>query len=148
MSTSINKVILVGNLGKDAEIKTTKDGQKMVKLSLATTESWKDKDGSKKERTEWHNVVVFCEVISEIASQLKKGCPVYVEGRLQTRKWINDSNIEQIITEVVVLKYSGKLIYFERYPSHGTHVGGEDFKKKVVTPENYTFDDSIYDIPY
>lgn len=140
MTQSINKVILVGNLGKDAEVKETKDGQKMVRFSIATGDSWKDKDGTKKERTEWHNVVVFCDVISEIASHLKKGSPVYIEGRLQNRKWTNDSNVEQIITEVVVLKYSGKLIYFnkESQSYHSTsHVGGQDFKKTPVTDHSF-----------
>lgn len=146
MTQSINKVILVGNLGKDPEVKTTKDGQKMVKFSLATGESWKDKEGNKKERTEWHNVVVFCDVISEIASHLKKGSPVYIEGRLQNRKWNNDNNIEQTITEVVILKYSGKLIYFNKDSQsyyHTSHTGGQEFKKNTDI-NDYSFDE----IPY
>lgn len=125
MSQSVNKVILLGNLGKDAEVKIFKDGQKVAKLSLATKESWKEKDGTRKEKVQWHNIVIFNDIISDIASTFKKGDKVYVEGQLQTRKWTDDQNKENIMTEIVLPKFSGKLISLNKTTDH---VGGEDFK--------------------
>ena len=138
MSQSVNKVILVGNLGKDAELRTTKDGQKMVKLSLATKDNWKDKDGTRKERVEWHNVIIFSETIADIASTLKKGDKVYIEGQLQTRKWMDDQKKENMVTEVVLLKFTGKLISLNKT---NNYVGGEEFKR----PNNnndYSYEDN------
>jgi single-strand DNA-binding protein len=111
MAGSVNKVILVGNLGKDPEVRTTQDGQKIVNFTLATSESWNDRaSGERKERTEWHRVVIFNENLGTIAEKyLRKGGKVYVEGSLQTRKWTDQSGQEKFTTEVVLSKFRGEL---------------------------------------
>jgi single-strand DNA-binding protein len=111
MAGSVNKVILVGNLGKDPEVRTTQDGQKIVNFTLATSESWNDRaSGERKERTEWHRVVIFNENLGNIAEKyLRKGGKVYVEGSLQTRKWTDQSGQEKYTTEVVLSKFRGDL---------------------------------------
>ncbi len=111
MAGSVNKVILVGNLGRDPEIRTTQDGQKIVQLSLATSESWNDKaSGERKERTEWHRVVIFNDRLADVAERfLRKGRKVYVEGALQTRKWTDQSGQEKYTTEVVIGRFRGDL---------------------------------------
>lgn len=107
----VNKVILVGNLGKDPEIRTTGDGTKIVSFSLATSESWRDKaSGERKERTEWHNVVIFNEQLGKVAEQyLRKGSKVYVEGALQTRKWTDKEGQTKYTTEIVLQRFRGEL---------------------------------------
>src|SRR5580692_576900 len=104
MAGSINKVILVGNLGKDPEIRRTQDGRAIANLSIATSEQWRDKaTGERKEKTEWHRVVIFNESLCKVAEQyLKKGAKVYIEGALQTRKWTDQSGAEKYSTEVVL----------------------------------------------
>lgn len=110
MAGSVNKVILVGNLGKDPEVRNTQDGRKVVNLSLATSESWRDKSGERKEKTEWHRVVIFNDHLAEVAEKfLKKGSKVFLEGQLQTRKWTDQSGTEKYSTEVVLQKYRGEL---------------------------------------
>ena len=111
MSGSVNKVILIGNLGKDPDVRSTQDGRKIVNLSLATTESWKDKStGERKERTEWHRIVIFNEGIAKVAEQyLEKGMKVYVEGQLQTRKWTDKDGHDKYSTEVVLAAFGGSL---------------------------------------
>ncbi len=101
---SVNKVILVGNLGKDPEIRRTQDGRPIANLSIATSETWRDKNsGERKEKTEWHRVVIFNEGLCKVAEQyLKKGAKVYIEGALQTRKWTDQSGVEKYSTEVVL----------------------------------------------
>jgi len=111
MAGSVNKVILVGNLGKDPEVRTTQDGSKIVNLTLATSETWNDRaSGERKERTEWHRVVIFNDRIGEVAEKyLRKGAKVYVEGALQTRKWTDQSGQEKYTTEVVIGRFKGEL---------------------------------------
>jgi single-strand DNA-binding protein len=111
MAGSVNKVILVGNLGKDPEVRHTQDGRAIVNLSVATSENWKDKQtGERKERTEWHRVVIFNENLAKIAEQyLKKGAKVYLEGQLQTRKYTDKDGVEKYSTEVVLQQYRGEL---------------------------------------
>jgi single-strand DNA-binding protein len=111
MAGSVNKVILVGNLGKDPDVRHTQDGKAIVNLSLATTDSWRDKaSGERKEKTEWHRVVIFNEGIAKVAEQyLKKGSQVYIEGQLQTRKWTDKDGVEKYSTEVVLQNYGGQL---------------------------------------
>jgi single-strand DNA-binding protein len=111
MAGSVNKVILVGNLGRDPEIRSTQDGTRVANLSLATSESWRDKaSGERKERTEWHRVVIFNDKLVEIVEKyLKKGAKVYIEGALQTRKWTDNSGQERYSTEVVLQRYRGEL---------------------------------------
>ena len=111
MAGSINKVILVGNLGRDPEVRATQDGSKIVNLSLATSERWKDRNTSEqRERTEWHRVVIFNENLGRIAEQyLRKGSTCYIEGQLQTRKWTDQQGTEKYTTEVVLQRYRGEL---------------------------------------
>jgi single-strand DNA-binding protein len=111
MAGSVNKVILVGNLGRDPEIRSTQEGTKVVNLSLATSETWRDKNsGERRERTEWHRVVIFNERLAEVAEKyLKKGSKIYVEGALQTRKWTDQSGQERYSTEVVLQRFRGEL---------------------------------------
>ena len=111
MAGSVNKVILVGNLGKDPEVRRLNSGEPVVNQRIATSENWKDKaTGERKERTEWHNVVIFNENLALVAEQfLKKGSKVYVEGQLQTRKWTDQSGQEKYTTEVVLQRFRGEL---------------------------------------
>jgi single-strand DNA-binding protein len=111
MAGSVNKVILVGNLGRDPEIRSTQDGLRIAQLSLATSESWRDKNsGERREKTEWHRVVIFNERIVDVAEKyLRKGAKVYVEGALQTRKWTDQSGQEKYTTEVVLQRFRGEL---------------------------------------
>jgi single-strand DNA-binding protein len=111
MAGSVNKVILVGNLGRDPEVRHTQDGTKIVHLSVATSERWRDRgSGENRERTEWHRVVIFNERLGEIAEKyLSKGRTVYLEGQLQTRKWTDQSGQERYTTEVVLQRFRGEL---------------------------------------
>jgi len=111
MAGSVNKVILVGNLGRDPEVRTMNDGSPVVNLSIATSETWRDRNsGERKERTEWHRVVIFNENLAKVAQQyLKKGSTVYIEGQLQTRKWTDQQGQEKYSTEVVLQRYRGEL---------------------------------------
>jgi single-strand DNA-binding protein len=111
MAGSINKVILVGNLGFDPEVRATQDGREIVNLRLATSESWKDRaTGERKEKTEWHRVVIFNENLGRVAKEyLRKGSKVYIEGQLQTRKWTDKDGQEKYSTEVVLQNFNGNL---------------------------------------
>jgi single-strand DNA-binding protein len=111
MAGSVNKVILVGNLGADPEIRSTQDGTRVANLRLATSESWRDKmSGERKERTEWHRVVIFNDRLADIAEKyLRKGSKVYLEGALQTRKWSDNTGQERYTTEVVLQRFRGEL---------------------------------------
>ena len=111
MSGSVNKVVLVGNLGKDPEIRVAQDGTKIAQLSVATSDSWKDKlTGERKEKTEWHRVVVFNPNIADVCEKyLRKGAKVYLEGQLQTRKWTDQAGQEKYTTEIVLPKFKGEL---------------------------------------
>jgi single-strand DNA-binding protein len=120
---SVNKVILVGNLGADPEVKKMSSGDPVVNLRIATSESWRDKtSGERKEKTEWHNVVIFNENIAKTAEKyLKKGSKVYIEGQLQTRKWTTKEGQERYTTEVVVQRFRGELVMLD-----GRSGGGDD----------------------
>ena len=111
MAGSVNKVTLVGNLGKDPEVRKMQSGDSVVSFSLATSESWRDKNsGERKEKTEWHNIVIFNENIAKVAEQyLKKGMKVYIEGALQSRKWQDQNGQDRYTTEIVLQKYRGEL---------------------------------------
>src|SRR5207342_485270 len=125
MAGSVNKVILVGNLGKDPEIRRTQDGRPIANLSVATSESWRDKaTGERKEKTEWHRVVIFNEGLAKVAEQyLKKGAKVYIEGQLQTRKWTDQSGAEKYTTEVVLQGFNSNLTMLDGRSGGG---GGSD----------------------
>lgn len=127
MAGSVNKVILVGNLGRDPEVRFMPDGLKVVNVSVATSETWKDKNtGERKDKTEWHRVVIMNERLSDIAEKyLKKGSKIYVEGQLQTRKWTDQSGQERYSTEVLLSRFRGELTLLD---SKGTGSGGDDYE--------------------
>src|SRR6266850_7935829 len=130
MAGSVNKVILVGNLGRDPEIRSTNDGIRIANLNLATSESWRDRNsGERKERTEWHRVVIFNERLVEIAEKyLRKGSKIYVEGALQTRKWTDQQGQEKYTTEIVLQRFRGELTMLDpaRGSGGGAMEGGYD----------------------
>lgn len=123
MAGSVNKVILIGNLGRDPEIRSTQDGREIANLAIATSESWKDRNtGERKEKTEWHRVVIFNEgLVSVVKNYLKKGAKVYIEGQLQTRKWTDKDGQEKYSTEVVLQGFNGSLTMLD-----GKSGGGEN----------------------
>jgi single-strand DNA-binding protein len=126
MAGSVNKVILVGNLGKDPEIRSTQGGQRIANFSLATSETWRDRtSGERKERTEWHRVVVFNErLVDVIEKYVKKGSKLYIEGALQTRKWTDNSGQERYSTEVVLQNFRGELTMLDSARGQGGGGGG------------------------
>ncbi len=126
MAGSVNKVILIGNLGRDPEVRNTQSGDPIVHLNLATSESWKDKNsGERREKTEWHRVVIFNENLGRIAQQyLRKGSKVYIEGALQTRKWQDQSGVEKYTTEIVLQRYRGELTMLDSRSDSGGFGGG------------------------
>jgi single-strand DNA-binding protein len=129
MAGSVNKVILIGNLGRDPEVRQTQDGNPVVNMSVATSETWRDKgSGERRERTEWHRVVIFNERLAEVAQKyLKKGSKVYVEGQLQTRKWTDQSGQEKYTTEVVLSRFRGELTMLDGRGEGGGGGGGNDY---------------------
>jgi single-strand DNA-binding protein len=128
MAGSVNKVILVGNLGADPEIRRTQDGRPIVNLRVATTDTWRDKGtGERKERTEWHRVVIFSEGLAKVAEQyLKKGSRVYLEGQLQTRKWQDQGGQDRYSTEVVLQNFSSQMVLLDRAGGGGGGGFGPD----------------------
>ncbi|MEO5809475.1 MAG: single-stranded DNA-binding protein [Sphingomicrobium sp.] len=123
----VNKVILVGNLGADPEARSLNNGGEVVNLRVATSESWKDKDGNRQERTEWHQVVIFNENLGRVAkSYLRKGSKVYLEGQIQTRKWTDQSGADRYSTEVVLQRFRGELVLLDSREggSGGSYGGG------------------------
>src|ERR1700744_3963219 len=124
MAGSVNKVILVGNLGKDPEVRSTQDGSKIVNLTLATSDTWNDRaSGERRERTEWHRVVIFNDRVADVAERfLKKGAKIYVEGSMQTRKWTDQQGQERYTTEVVIGRFNGQLTMLD-----GRSGGGGDY---------------------
>jgi len=165
MAGSLNKVILIGNLGKDPEIRKLGSGDPVVNLSVATSESWRDKQsGERKEKTEWHRVVIFNDQIAKVAEQyLKKGMKVYVEGQLQTRKWTDQSGAEKYSTEIVLQKFRGELQMLDGKSEGGARggdyggdsmdqssgYGGGGGKKRVSEGARETFSQDLDDeIPF
>jgi single-strand DNA-binding protein len=128
MAGSVNKVILVGNLGADPEIRRTQDGRPIVNLRVATTDTWRDKgSGERKERTEWHRVVIFSEGLAKVAEQyLKKGSRVYLEGQLQTRKWQDQGGQDRYSTEIVLQNFNSQMVLLDRAGGGGGGGGYPD----------------------
>jgi single-strand DNA-binding protein len=126
MAGSVNKVILIGNLGRDPEVRTTQSGDEIVNLSVATSETWRDKQtGERKDRTEWHRVVIFNENLAKVAKQyLKKGSKVYLEGQIQTRKWTGQDGQERYTTEVVLPRFRGELTMLDGRGGNGDYGPG------------------------
>ena len=128
MAGSVNKVILLGNLGQDPDIRTMQSGKKVATMSIATSDSWKDKDtGEKKEKTEWHRIVVFNEgLVGVVENYIKKGTKLYIEGALQTRKWTDDSGTEKYTTEVVIQGYGGRIDIVSAKGNNQEHIESQD----------------------
>ena len=133
MAGSVNKVILVGNLGKDPEVRNAQSGIKIVNLTVATSDSWNDKvSGERKEQTEWHRVVIMNDRIADVAEKyLKKGSKVYIEGKLQTRKWTDQSGQEKYTTEVLIGRFGGELTLLDRNPNASS---GDEYAPRAASP--------------
>ena len=134
----VNKVILVGNLGADPEARSLNNGGEVVNMRVATSEQWKDRDGNRQERTEWHNVVIFNENLGRVAkSYLRKGSKVYLEGQLQTRKWADQSGNDRYSTEVVLQRFRGELVLLDSREGAGGGRGAfnEDFEDSGGAPQ-------------
>jgi single-strand DNA-binding protein len=124
----VNKVILVGNLGADPEARSLNNGGEVVNMRVATSDSWKDRDGNRQERTEWHNVVIFNENLGRVAkSYLKKGSKVYLEGQIQTRKWTDQSGNDRYTTEIVLQRFRGELVLLDSRDGGSGGGGGGSF---------------------
>jgi single-strand DNA-binding protein len=150
MAGSVNKVILVGNLGKDPEVRRMTSGDPVVNLSIATSESWRDKaSGEKKEKTEWHRVVIFNKNLADVAEKyLKKGAKVYVEGQLQTRKWTDKDGAEKYSTEIVLQNFRGELTMLDGR-SGGEGGGGFGGKSGAgEAPASFQRDEMDDEIPF
>ena len=127
MAGSVNKVILVGNLGADPESRSLNNGGEVVNMRIATSESWKDRDGNRQERTEWHNVVIFNENLGRVAkSYLRKGSKVYLEGQIQTRKWTDNNGNDRYTTEVVLQRFRGELVLLDKAGGGGSDYADQD----------------------
>lgn len=154
MAGSVNKVILIGNVGKDPEVRQSGSGQKIVSFSLATSDSWKDKSGERQEKTEWHRIVIFNQGLADITERyVRKGSKLYIEGALQTRKWTDQSGVEKYTTEVVLGNYRGEMTLldskggnsdssFASMPSMGMDDSGSGWDAKGATSSG-GFDDEI-----
>jgi single-strand DNA-binding protein len=158
----VNKVILVGNLGADPEARSLNNGGEVVNMRVATSESWKDRDGNRQERTEWHNVVIFNENLGKVAkSYLKKGSKVYLEGQIQTRKWTDNTGNDRYTTEIVLQRFRGELVMLDGAGGGGgvgRDFGGDDFgggygggggSKPAARPQPAAFDTDLDDdVPF
>ena len=160
----VNKVILVGNLGADPEARSLNNGGEVVNIRVATSESWKDRDGNRQERTEWHNVVIFNENLGRVAkSYLRKGSKVYLEGQLQTRKWQDQSGNDKYTTEIVLQRFRGELVLLDSRGEGGGSGGafggggyGDDFggsssggSQRQQRPQPAAFDNDLDDdVPF
>ena len=150
MAGSVNKVILVGNLGKDPEVRSTQDGSKIVNLTLATSETWNDRaSGERKEKTEWHRVVIFNKNLADVAEKyLRKGSKVYVEGQLQTRKWTDKDGQEKYSTEVVLQNFRGELTMLDGRGGEGGGGGGGGGRGASEAPASFQRDEMDDEIPF
>lgn len=156
----VNKVILVGNLGADPEARSLNNGGEVVNMRVATSESWKDKDGNRQERTEWHNVVIFNENLGRVAKNyLRKGSKVYLEGQIQTRKWADQSGNDRYTTEIVLQRFRGELVLLDSREGGGGGRGAfnEDFgdggssapQRQQLRPQPAAFDTDLDDdVPF
>lgn len=152
MAGSVNKVILVGNLGNDPDVRSMQSGDDVCNLSIATSETWKDKaSGEKKERTQWHKVVIFNQPLVTVArNYLKKGAKVYIEGSLETRKWQDKDGKDQYTTEVVLRPYSGNLTMLDGRREGGASAGNDDYSSAPPSGGNRSakIDEMEDDIPF
>jgi len=153
MAMSLNKVTLIGNLGKDPEIRSTQDGREIASFSIATTETWRDKaSGEKKEKTEWHRIVVFSQpLVNIVKNYIHKGSKLYIEGALHTRKWTDQAGVEKYTTEVVLQSYNSTLMLLDSRNSPVSHDSAEAHSDKSHSmPESvsYAVEDIDDEIPF
>lgn len=153
MAGYLNKATLIGNIGRDPEVRNTQDGGKIVTLSVATSESWKDKTtGERKEKTEWHRVVVMNERVADVIERfVRKGSRVYVEGQLQTRKWTDASGQDKYTTEIVIGRFRGELVMLDKLSNDGSssHHGDDSFTPgEAAGPSFHGAPSSDDDIPF
>jgi single-strand DNA-binding protein len=150
MAGSVNKVILVGNLGRDPEVRRMTSGDPVVNLSIATSETWRDKaSGERKERTEWHRVVIFNENLAKVAEQfLKKGSKVYLEGQLATRKWTDKDGAEKYSTEVVLNRFRGELVMLDSRGEGGGAGASRGGGQSADAPANFDRAEMDDEIPF
>ncbi len=162
MAGTLNKVMLIGNVGKDPEIRSTQDGKEIASFSVATSDTWKDKSsGEKREKTEWHKIVVFIpQLVTLVKSYIHKGSKVYLEGSIQTRKWMDQSNVEKYTTEIVLQSYNCSLILLDSKNSDNnsefsnefssSNYGniGENMKKKPKSSSAYEIEEIDDEIPF
>ena len=147
MANSINKVTLVGNVGRDPEIRTTQEGKEIASLTLATSESWKDRlSGERKERTEWHKIIVFADgLVNIIKNYIKKGSKLYIEGALQTRKWVDNTGAERYTTEIVLQNFNSVLLMLDNNRGgSGDHSHGDSSN----TGDSFTAEEIDDEIPF
>ena len=150
MAGSVNKVILIGNLGRDPEVRTFQNGGKVCNFSIATSETWKDKNtGERQERTNWHNIAIFNEPLGQIAEQyLKKGSKVYVEGQLETRKWQDQAGNDRYTTEVVLRQFRGELTILDSRNDNNNENPPINPELSDVTSPEITSDSTDDEIPF
>jgi single-strand DNA-binding protein len=159
--SSLNKVMLIGNLGREPEIRSTQSGERVANLSLATSERWRDKQtGEKREKTEWHRIVIFNEKLVDVAERyLRKGSKIYLEGKLQTRKWTDQNGQEKYTTEIVLAKFNGAITMLDRAgDNHGNDTassgdddgqsGGTGYQQPAGRPGSGVGSDLDDDIPF
>lgn len=145
MANSVNKVTLIGNVGRDPEIRSTQDGREIATVTLATSDSWKDKaSGERKEKTEWHKVVVFSEgLVNIIKNYVKKGSKLYIEGSLQTRKWVDNAGAERYTTEIVLQNFNSALLMLD-----GRNSAGDSFSSENGSGSNFMAEEIDDEIPF
>ena len=145
MAGSVNKVILVGNLGRDPEIRSMPNGDRIANLSIATSETWRDKSsGERKEKTEWHRVVIFNDnIVKVVENYLKKGSTVYIEGALQTRKWTDQQGVEKYSTEIVVSRFKGELTLLGGKPEGAGRADDTQSHQSTSRQDSYDLNDDI-----
>jgi single-strand DNA-binding protein len=145
MANSVNKVTLIGNVGRDPEIRSTQDGREIATVTLATSDSWRDKaTGERKEKTEWHKVVVFSEgLVNIIKNYVKKGSKLYIEGSLQTRKWVDNAGAERYTTEIVLQNFNSALLMLD-----GRNSAGDSFSSEGGSGSNFVAEEIDDEIPF
>ncbi len=150
MAGSLNKVMLIGNLGRDPEVRRTNAGDPIVNLNIATSESWRDKgSGERKERTEWHRVVIFNENLAKVAEQyLRKGSKIYLEGQLQTRKWTDKDGAEKYTTEIVLQRFRGELVMLDGRGEGGGGSGSRGGGSSSEPPASFDRNEMDDEIPF
>ncbi len=145
MVNSVNKVTLIGNVGRDPEVRSTQDGREIATITLATSDSWKDKStGERREKTEWHKVVIFSEgLVNIVKNYVKKGSKLYIEGSLQTRKWVDNAGAERYTTEVVLQNFNSSLLMLD-----GRNSGGDSFSSENGSGSNFVAEEIDDEIPF